>query len=242
MARQIFGSTVVRAGLFLLLGLMLVQPAEAQRRRGDIGRGYFQAGFMMLDLDDLNASLSDAGYPALDDRFLTLGGAGYGSRGRLLIGGEGLGILGQEETTTDGSHNLSVNGGMGLFRLGYLAFTDEGFELFPSLGIGGGGMSLKIAERSSPSFDDVLGDPGRSSTLTTGMLLVDASLGLNYRFVTGSDDGRAHGILLGVEGGYTYSPWDSGWDLDGVNDVAGGPELRIEGFHVRVSIGGWNRR
>ena len=246
MVRRIGFRYLAPALLALLLSTLAAAAAEAQRRSGAAAaegtRGVFQAGYLMLDLDELNARLLSAGYPEMDDRFLTLGGAGYRVMNRILIGGEGHGLLGREETTADATRRISLNGGYGLFRLGYLLLADYGFDLVPAIGIGGGGMSLKITERGSPTFDDVLGQPARSSTLSTGMLLVDGSVGVNYRVALGPPDRRRGGILIGLHGGYLYSPWNSSWDLDGLSDVAGGPELLIQGFYGRVTIGGWGRR
>lgn len=250
MLRRVSVIPMTGAMLALLLLTSLAQPAWAQRRgardRGEpdreeiAGRGFFQAGYIGLDMDDLNASLVGAGYPSLDGTFLTLGGGGYGHHGRFLIGGEGHGLLGSEETTVGGARQLDPSGGYGLFRLGYMAFSRSGLDVFPVFGIGGGGMSLKISERSAPTFDDVLADPERSSTLSTGMFLLDLSLAVHYRVrVERSDEGDGGGLLLGLQTGYTFAPGDPSWDLDEINSVAGGPDLQIEGFYIRLSLGGW---
>lgn len=232
--------------LTALLLVALAPPAAAQRRimsdGPEMGRGFLQAGYMRLDLDELNSSLSAAGLPTLDDTFLTLGGAGYANRGRFLFGGEGHGVLGSEETTVDGARRLETSGGYGLVRVGYLVFERAGMDIFPLVGIGGGGMSLEIAERSAPTFEDVLEVPERSSSLSTGAFLLDVSLAANYRvLVEDTDEGEAGGLLLGLQAGYTFTPGDTSWDLDGINSVAGGPELQIEGPYLRLSVGGWGR-
>lgn len=240
--------------LTVLSLLTLAQPADAQRRdrdrdHGEIGRGFFQTGVFELDVDDLNSALTGAGYPALDGTVYTLGGGGYGTRGRFLMGGEGHALMETIETTADGAYQVGMSGGYGMFRLGYLAFTRGGLDVFPSLGLGGGGMSLEIVERGAPTFDDVLDDPARSARLSTAMLLLDASLSVQYRVDMSRDrddededgDDRPGGLLVGVEAGYTFAPGDSTWDLDGINGVAGGPTLQVEGLHLRISIGGWGR-
>lgn len=208
----------------------------------EAGRGFFQAGYMALDLGELNASLTAAGLPELDERVVSLGGAGFGVRGRLLIGGEGHALLGGDQTTADGSIEVGLSGGYGLFRLGYLLLGGEGFlDVYPMVGIGGGSMSVRITERSAPTFDDVLVDPQRSSTLSTSMFLLDIGLGADYRFVVSEDDDEEGegGVLVGVHAGYTLAPGDTEWTLDGINNVAGGPAARVEGFYLRLSIGGW---
>jgi hypothetical protein len=175
----------------------------------------------------------------MDRHYLTLGGAGFGTRGRFLIGGEGHALLGASESDAGGAHQLSTGGGFGLFRVGFLAISGDAFDVYPMLGIGGGAMSLKIVERDAPTFGEVLADPERSSSLDTGMFLMDVGLGANYRIVMGERDDGIGGMLLGVSVGYTFAPGDSSWNLDGINSVAGGPTFQIEGPYVRLSIGGW---
>lgn len=240
--------TTVALGCALLVPL-LAHPAAAQEDPRP--RGFFQAGFQSPDLDGLNTALSAAGLPEFDDGFLTLGGGGFFTAGRFLIGGEGHGLLTGEETTVDGQFRNRLAGGYGMFNLGYAAWSDGALDVYPILGVGGGGMQLDIIERSSPVFGDVLADPGTSTRLSTGTVLLSASLGADWRFGAGparqrhddddddDDDGRG-GWLLGVRAGWIWAPGDVIWELDGLNDVAGGPATAPTGFHIRVSIGGWS--
>jgi hypothetical protein len=208
---------------------------------GEEGRAFFQAGYIGLDLDDLNGRLADAGLPGVDGTVLTLGGAGYGNRGNMMFGLEGHGLLGGDETTANGSTQVALSGGYGLFRFGYRVYAQGDFEVYPLLGIGGGKMNLKLLERSAPVFDDVLEDPERSSTLSASMFLLDFGVGLDYRFVIEDEEGGPGGIALGIHAGYTLAPGSTSWKLDGINSVAGGPKGQIEGFYVRASIGFWGR-
>jgi len=237
----------VRVGL-AIFGMVITAPVGAAAQEEQVetgvdgGRGFFQVGYMRLSLDDLNTPLAGAGLPSMDEDFLTLGGAGYGARGRFLIGGEGHALLGRTETTPGGARQLTVSGGYGMFRVGYLAVTRDAFDVYPLFGIGGGGMSLKIAERGAPTFDQVIADPETSSTLATAMFVLDVAAAANFRITMGENEDGVGGFVLGVQAGYSFSPAQSGWTLDGTNDVAGGPDLRIQGPYVRLSIGGWGRR
>jgi len=203
------------------------------------GRGFFQVGFIRLQLEDLNSDLAGAGYPSFDRDLLTLGGGGYGSHGRFLIGGEGHALLGGGKTTTDGARRLSVGGGYGLFRVGYVAFSARGLDVFPLLGIGGGGMGVSIAERSAPTFGDILSDPERAANLSTRMFLMDVAVVANYRIALNDEDDDPGGFLIGLQAGYTFAPGSTSWTLDEINNVAGGPSLQVEGPYVRLSLGGW---
>lgn len=222
-------------------------PLAAQRRRErpqrQIGWGSFQAGYAWLDVDALNESLSGAGYPSLEGTFRTLGGAGFGTHGRVVIGGEGAALLGSKETTTDGSLEIAPGGGYGLFRVGYLALRRGGLDVVPMVGVGGGGMSLDIRGRSAPTFEDVLNDPARSSHLSNGMFLLDAGMAVNYRIHIENREERDSegGLLVGIQAGYTFAPGNPSWTLDGINSVGGGPTLRVNAAYVKISLGGWGQ-
>jgi hypothetical protein len=234
-----FACTSILAVALALLGL--AQPLDAQRR-GVFGsatgsRGFFMIGGEYVDLEELNATLRQNGYPEFDETFLTLGGGGFAIRNRLVIGGEGHALLQSEATTTNGQYRAGVFGGYGMFNLGYQVFRAGGFSLYPLVGVGGGGLTLRIRQRAVVDFDDVLGDPGRESNLATGSLLVGGALGMDWFFGTGSGRG---GFAIGLRGGYNYAPLSSDWHMTG-SDVAGGPETDLTGAWVRISIGGGRR-
>jgi len=241
-----------RAALAAALALALATPLAAQNDFG--GRGAFQAGWQTPDLDGLNASLAGAGFPTFDDGFLTLGGFGLWGAGDVLLGFEGHGFLPREEDTADGTYRTRLTGGYGMFNLGWLAWSDDRLDVYPIFGVGGGAMQLDLIERTSPLFDDVLDDPARSSRLASETWLLSAAVGADWRFGGGDDDRRERarrdrdddedddgrgGLFLGVRTGWVWAPGDVNWELDELNDVAGGPETAPTGFFVRLSIGGW---
>ena len=234
--------------VFFILALAFMTPRggsaqEADFWAGSSGRGFFQAGFLRLAVDDMNSALSGAGLPTLDRSTVTLGGGGYARRGRFVIGGEGHGLLSDDQPSPDGAVQVSLDGGYGLFKVGYLAYTESGLDVYPMVGIGGGGLSVSIVERSAPTFDEILVDPARSSRLSTGMFLMDLSVNADYRFTRyRREDGRAGGLLVGLQAGYLFAPGSTSWTLDDTNGVAGGPDLGIQGLYVRLSLGGWGGR
>lgn len=224
----------------VLLLLAVTLPADAQRRRPTFdtpdhgGRGFFMIGAQQLDLDPLNERLTDAGYAEFDDVALTLGGGGFFRRGRLILGGEGHGVLGSSETTTDGELRSTLSGGYGLLDLGYAVVEGGGLLVYPMIGVGGGGMSLAIEERSTPTFDDVLEQPRRGVRLNQAQFLLAAGVGVDQLF------GGRRGVNVGLRAGWTFAPLDSEWAF-GRNDVAGGPEGGFTGPYIRLSVGGGSR-
>ncbi len=204
------------------------------------GRGYFMIGGSLLNVDDLNASLSENGYSELSDSYLSLGGGGHGIvRGKIVVGGEGHALLGRTKTSSvgDQQYDTKLSGGYGLFNIGYVLFKKGGLNVYPLLGIGGGGVELKIAQSSVGSFEDVLSDPNRGSELSTGGLLLDFALGADHLFILGSDDKEEGGILIGLRCGYTLAPFTRDWNLSGDN-LSGGPDFGISGPYFRLAIGG----
>src|SRR5690606_24379633 len=173
----------------------------AQRRSQGAGRGYFMVGVQRLDVGELNDRFAGAGYPSADRRYLSLGGGGLGSRGRLLIGGEGHGLIGPRRSSLDDAFSVRAGGGYGMFLLGYAAHRQGGLDVYPLIGFGAGGLSVEIEERSAPTFDEVLEDPRRGVRLNSGQFLVDAGLGIDYLFRTRPGT-RARGPAVGVRFAY----------------------------------------
>lgn len=88
------------------------------------------------------------------------------------------------------------------------------------MGIGGGGFSLRIAERAvTPTFDEVLENPAREINMTAGDFLFNFALGLDY-WLTIGEDGKG-GLLFGVRVGYSLSPSEVDWKMTDM-DVLGG--------------------
>lgn len=230
------------AGL-IALALLLVgahTPAEAQWRSGPAGRGYFAVGAQGLDVSELNARFTAADYPAVDDRLLSLGGGGLVSRGRLLMGGEGHGVIGPRHSAQNDDLSVRVAGGYGMFVLGYALHRQGGLDVFPHIGLGGGGLSITIDERSAPTFDDVLENPRRGARIGSGQFLLNAGLGLDYTFRGQSRRARRGGPVVGVRAGYMYAPMTAEW-VTGTGTLPGGPDAGFTGPYLRLVIGGGGR-
>jgi len=208
---------------------------SAQGAEDRSGRGYFQMGVHTLDLAPLNDRLAAQGIPTFSNRFVTLGFGGHAERGRLLIGGEGHGLLEQSETA--GAFQRKLSGGYGFFDLGYLLTRAPTVRVYTLLGVGAGGMNLEATERSLPSFDDVLAEPRRGSDLAIGALLLQFGAGAEYIARLSPDAERVRGLALGVRAGYVLAPWKSEWNIGG-SEVPGGPSLGLDGFYLRFSLGG----
>ncbi len=222
--------------LFLFSILCFSSPLSASSDEDNDGAmGYFMFGGNAFDLEPLNSRLAEKGYSAFSDELYSLGGGGHIVIGDFIIGGQGHGLFARE--TSSGDFKLSLNAGYGTFDIGYILFSPGHFKVYPMIGVGYGGMQLKIVERrpSSP-FDDVLEDPRRNVELRTGSLILDFSLGTAYTIDFSDDEDSEGGFILGVQAGYTLYPFKGTWKMDEL-DVTDGPELGITGPYVHVMLG-----
>jgi hypothetical protein len=201
------------------------------------GAGFFTTGFTWLDIDELNDALkaSPLGLKTFDASVISYGGGGYGIiAGRVIVGGEGYGF---STETTNASYIQRLSGGWGMFDAGYLVFHRAGFRVFPMVGVGGGGMELRITERATLGFDDIMADPKRESLLDIGGFMLSGGVGVDYLLKLGEDKEGYGGLIFGVRAGYTQSFFNSGWSM-GAIDIIGGPDVGISGFYLRFVVGG----
>ena len=209
----------------------------AQRAREGGGMGYSMFGWGTLDIGALNSRLERKGYSSMSDNFFSVGGGGHGIiNNKVILGGEGHGLLGEE--VTSGNYKNSVYVGYGFFNVGYIVYSKKQLRLYPLLGLGGGGMNLKIREKPvSLSFDDVLNDPERSVELSTGGFLLSFAVGMDYLLILGEDEEGKGGLVFGLRAGYNLSPFESGWEMDEI-EISGAPEMGITGPFIRLMFGG----
>jgi len=233
------------AALVMAIGAT-ASPAQGQAQSTAPGlrpdaQGYLLAGGMRVDLDGLNAALGARGFEELASDMATVGGGGHVTLGRWVLGGEGVGLVPRESDNAGRTWRARVSGGSGVFNVGYLVVRSGGTSLYPLAGIGAGAVVLQMVERSSPTFDDVIDNPGRESTITQVVMLLQPALALDHFVPVRRVDGVDAGVLVGIRAGYTFTPVTSDFYLDQVR-LPGGPEQGMEGPFVRVVIGGGTRR
>ncbi|MBN1542834.1 hypothetical protein JW992_11865 [candidate division KSB1 bacterium] len=222
----------------LMISMIVLAVAQDQEKESE-GRGFFIIGQQNLALDELNTALTAQGYNELKSGFFTMGGVGYGIVNRVLLGGEGQALFGDEVVSR--GFKMSLSGGYGLFNLGYLVKKTERLNVYPFLGIGGGGMTLEIIEQGAPSFEELLENPRRSSVVTRGGVMMDFGLGADYLITLSEKKGETGGMALGFRAGYNWMPWTGDW-IFSESEIAGGPEIRISGAYIKFMIGGGGRK
>ncbi len=208
-----------------------------QHARESGGMGYSMYGWSTLDIEALNSRLERKGYSSMSDNFFSVGGGGHGIiDNKVILGGEGHGLLGEE--VTSGNYKNSVTVGYGFFNVGYIVYSKKQLRLYPLVGLGGGGMNLKIREKpSSLSFDDVLDDPERRVELSTYGFLLNFAVGMDYLLILGEDEKGKGGLVFGLRAGYTLSPLKRAWRMDEL-EISGAPDMGITGPFIRLMFGG----
>ncbi len=222
----------------LLSALIFTVPyisAQEKENRKNEGRGYFMVGGSRLNVKPLNNRFREHDYSSLSENFLTIGGGGYGVMRRFLIGGEGHGYIGSDASSQ--TYRASVMGGAGFFNIGYSVYSENNWLIYPMIGLGFGGVQLNIRERTTPSFDDLIEDPGHGSNLFTGGFLMSFSLGTDYLMILRENDKKAGGIVIGLRAGYTFAPMTGDWMLD-EQRIGRGPKIGLTGPFLRLSFGG----
>lgn len=217
--------------------ILFASSSQSQGLSQSGGMGYSMFGRGTIDIGALNSHLERKGYSGMSDNFFSVGGGGHGMiTNRIIIGGEGHTLLGEE--VTSGNYKNSVTIGYGFFNVGYIVYSKKQLRLYPLLGLGGGGMNLKIKEKPvSLSLDDILDDPERNVELSTGGFLLSFAVGMDYLLILGEDEKGKGGLAFGLRAGYTLSPFKRGWEMDEI-EISGAPEMGITGPFIRFMFGG----
>ncbi len=217
-----------------VVGVSLV-VVHAQQLPQAGGSGYFGAGVNWVQVSELSQRLRDAGYGELRSWMVGIGGGGMGRIRRLLIGGEGYGLLEQRAAAMGKEARLS--GGYGFFTLGYVVAEPAGVSLALLGGIGGGSLGVSFVRDSTVGFRELLVDPAGAVELRTGGWLLQTGVVAEAVF--------ARGLLLTVRAGWILPLGWGGFEMGG-RAVADPPKATLGGAYVRIGIGGssprWWRR
>ena len=222
----------------LLFSVIILFSAEAiceEKEKGDF-RGYFMVGASSLDIDDMNERLGEKGYTEFSDSFASFGGGGFVKvSDRVMLGLEGQMFAGGVETSVIGSDNYSsrIIGGYGFFNTGYLIHSDDHLDIYPLVGIGFGAMQIKIGQTS---FDKVLDTHQNVQYLNSYSFLLNAAIGADYKIKLSDNESQKKYFVIGLRGGYAFSPFDSDWYQDEFK-LTGGPNGGVNGPYVCLTLG-----
>jgi hypothetical protein len=232
--------------MVLLSGMMLpskILVAQAPPQGG--GFGHFQIGFNLNHFPVLNDYLKNPDIlgnsysPSREG--IQLGGGGYGVLGRLLLGGSGY-FSGFNPIQTD-SASVSLSSGTALFNAGYLLKKTERWLIFPYAGVGGTGLSLRLANRQDSGgifFDRNQGISfGEISKLSLGGIASEVGISFKYFITTCTEDSPHGALMIGFDLGCQASFFTSNKWSDGKGRTLTGPNS-LSGYlpYIRITLGG----
>jgi len=196
------------------------------------GFGYLFLGAEQFDFGDISTRLSDADYPELADKFITIGGGGLFFARRLIIGGEGAAII--KRTTDDATQSLklSSSGSYGLLSLGFSILNNNSIRLYPLAGIGAGISEISLRQNNNLSFDELLATPGVTTSLSQTHLLISTAIGIDIPIATN----RKNKMAVGIRFGYNISAYSSDWKADDVS-LTGSPVGDMSGPFIKILLG-----
>lgn len=198
-------------------------------------KAYYQPGFAFLDTGPLNRTLEGAGFSPLSSTFITQGGGAHLVLERVILGASGQSLQGFRTTSSQGG-SLSVSGGYGLFQLGYQVWAEDGFSLYPILGIGGGHLQINGSEGLNSLFG--LSQNTAINRLETSQVVLDLGLGADYLIDLNGDSNHRSGLLVGLKMGYVFVPSPPQWENN--RQVVSGsalPNLSSQGPYISLSLG-----
>jgi hypothetical protein len=228
--------------LAITFNLLSSESSLAQNETGKTeiygGMGYFSAGYQHPNLSALNKALTREGFGAVPENYITFGGGGHSIIKNVVIGGEGHSFSGKH-TWTDrpgGPVETALDGGYGLFNIGYVVTAKKGLLVYPMLGIGGGGLTLDVSDApQGATFENMLRNHQQGVKLENGGFLLNFQLAADY-MMQGNEKGRG-GLLVGIRGGYMLAPgqWDN-WTWNDAT-IGDGPDASLSGPYVRLTFG-----
>lgn len=213
----------------------LSQETEPAKKNDEV-RGYLMLGGSQLDLDALNDRLMSHGSASFSDEFFSIGGGFLRKKSsNWLAGFEGHVLLVDEQDyiLNNVTHKASLFAAQGFFDVGYNLVSLGGLNIYPLIGIGGGGVWLQLGKNI---FDNILEAPQGNASLTGSAFLLNFALGSDYLIKIKASEKDETGIVLGFRAGYTYSPWHGEWWSDTIQ-IEGGPKVGMTGPYVRLMIG-----
>jgi hypothetical protein len=155
---------------------------------------------MKFNLNRLNSELEKNGLPTVDEKLIIQGGGGYGTFDRIIIGGEGAGLIGNEKTNDN--YKINISGGYGEFLLGYKVIDKPKLTVYPKLGIGYMAVGVEIEKRNNNKVEtltDAMTKFTEKTDFVFGGMILDLSLNLEY-MLSKIRNRQIGGMMIEVEG------------------------------------------
>ncbi|MBN2342156.1 MAG: hypothetical protein JXX29_15905 [Deltaproteobacteria bacterium] len=252
------------AVLILFAGLMVALPAEARKttlekkqkgstaaatteenrqhhwRYKALSTMYIQGGVADIDLDALNGRLNRSGYDTIESPVVPIG-FGFTHRFKRAVAGlDWVFLMHNTPTPPDDNLRMDVRNWYWQVTYGADVVRTDAFSLYALAGAGLGHTGIWIAEETGDSFNGVLREPARSTSMTQTSLVLSATVGADYRIETRKTDRKTSYFTIGLRGGYLFSPYAGAWHMYAA-DVRNGPERGFNGPSALLTIG-WSTK
>ncbi len=203
------------------------------------GKVYYQPGFSFLGTSDLNQNLELNGFSAMSSTFLSQNFGAQVVLDRIILGASGT-LLNGFSTASAENGTLQASGGHGLFQVGYMLYSENGFSIYPILGIGSGSVKLSGTKALNEVFDISATNPINS--IESSQIVLDLGIGADYLVDFNADPGHASGVLVGLRAGYLLIPSPNQWSANGQILAGRLPNFNTQGLYLNLSLGGGSLR
>lgn len=189
-----------------------------------------EIGWLRLNLDDLNNTLVDNGFPDLSNNLFIYGSSGIAGN---KIGNRFGGLTMKGSTSninSDKKSELSISYKGLLYKRGFYATRD--LEISAGALFGTGKMQLRLLSNELSDFDDIIGDiaEGRHNTATMekSFIAINPRINLAYSLIGPFDISASAGYL------YTHD-FGSNWEISD-RKISGGPLSNFGAFNLTFQL------
>lgn len=218
----------------LLAGIAALKPIETHAQEAESkvklrgGAGSFYMGYKTFDAGTFDFFLPGEA-SSFDNGLLQIGGDGYYFINRFVLGGGGHYTRG-DNFSFEGNQ-YSIHGGGAYFTLGYTVLDNPGFILFPYTNVGFEALSLNKDLNSNVEYD-----PDQYTSMNYSVVSPNLDVGIGADWFP-----LKRGFKVGAKLGYQFALNQSPkWRHTSGNTVNSPqiPELGLDGFYLRLNIGG----
>lgn len=202
------------------------------------GFGFFSPGLFFADFGllakDLARSDSLGVNSAPSPLGLSIGGGGRALYGRWIVGGKGFGVF--SSTGVNATGESFIAGGGGGFDVGFTLLNEDYWLIYPFFGLGGVGFNMEVKNTSAAPIRFGTSEtinPGQTGTFNTGFFTFEAGAGAQHLLHEGEG-----GFQIGIEGGLLAAIGQSSWFNANGDVVEGSNKVKLDGFYLRLTIGG----
>jgi hypothetical protein len=189
------------------------------------GFSRFGLGVNVVSNSKLSDYISSRGYSSLKSTIISYSGGGYGIFKNFVFGGYGFSGFSNKYQN---ANKYSIDGfSGGAFSFGYIIFSTDKLLIYPTLILGGYSYSLKLYEKTSDSFEDVVKNPKREVNLEASNFLTGINLSATYFFYGA--------INISLNLGYNHT-FESSFNSESV-DITSNEKFSFNNFFINLSIG-----